>query len=173
MKECNEHDRARGCEACDSGPSRREFFSAAGWAAAALALMALPSDGRALTVSWVNPSRTRGDQAVYPLPADDCVNIDRETAVILVRREGAVYAFRLSCPHQRTALKWKEKDDRFECPKHNSKYRPDGTFISGRATRSMDRHGISLKNGELTVSLSQVFMQDKDPEGWAAALVRV
>jgi Rieske Fe-S protein len=84
-----------------------------------------------------------------------------------------VYAFRLSCPHKNTALRWKEANQRFECPKHKSKYGPDGAFISGRATRSMDRLGIKVKNAQVIVALSEVYLQDKDPRGWAAAMVRV
>ena len=56
-----------------------------------------------------------------------------------MRFQGVVYAFNLSCPHQNTALKWQPDDQRFQCPKHKSRYQPDGTFISGRATRGMDR----------------------------------
>ena len=28
-----------------------------------------------------------------------------------------------------TALKWAPRDAQFQCPKHHSKYRPDGSFI--------------------------------------------
>jgi Rieske Fe-S protein len=84
-----------------------------------------------------------------------------------------LYAFRLACPHQRTALKWKAKDGRFQCPKHKSKYQPDGTFISGRATRGMDRHAVRRNGNEVVVDLSKVYLQDKDGGGWTAAVVKL
>jgi Rieske Fe-S protein len=93
--------------------------------------------------------------------------------VILVRWEGALYAFKLSCPHQRTALKWKDNDRRFQCPKHRSRYQPDGTFISGRATRGMDRYAIARDGEGIRVDLTRVYEQDKDASGWNAAMVKV
>jgi Rieske Fe-S protein len=70
-------------------------------------------------------------------------------------------------------LKWKAKDSRFQCPKHKSKYEPDGTFISGRATRGMDRFGLRRSGAEIVVDLSKVYQEDKDKAAWDAAAVRV
>ena len=89
----------------------------------------------------------------------------------MVRHQGRAYAFSLSCPHQRTMLKWRADDARFQCPKHKSKYQPDGTFISGRATRGMDRHAIRLQGRELIVDRAVVYRQDKNPAAWKAAFV--
>ena len=67
------------------------------------------------------------------MPAADGVTIDRDAQVILVRFQQKVYAFNLACPHENTALRWRERDVRFQCPRHESQYQPDGTFI--RAAR--------------------------------------
>jgi Rieske Fe-S protein len=79
----------------------------------------------------------------------------------------------LACPHQNTALRWIEKDHRFQCPRHHSKYEPDGTFISGRATRSMDRYAIRREGANIVVDFSTLHEQDTDPAGWSAALVHL
>ena len=101
------------------------------------------------------------------------MQIDREQEVILVRWQGAVYAFNLSCPHQRTALRWNGGDAQFQCPKHHSKYRPDGTFVSGRATRGMDRFSISRSGDEIVVDVDAMHKEDKDQAGWDAAVVHL
>jgi nitrite reductase/ring-hydroxylating ferredoxin subunit len=135
--------------------------------AAAHALVATPRlvEGRRLA---------RANVKRYPVPAADGVAFDKDAEVILVRHAGQVYAFNLSCPHQNTALKWVEDDGgRFQCPKHKSKYKVDGTFISGRATRNMDRLGIAKAGSEIEVNLDVLYKQDKQPAEWAAAVVTV
>lgn len=107
----------------------------------------------------------------YPVPTADGVQIDRDNQVILVRYQNHVYAFNLSCPHQHTALRWRDEDQQFQCPKHHSKYQPDGTFISGRATRSMDRYGVRKDGDAVVVDLDVLYHDDKDHTGWTAAVV--
>jgi len=99
------------------------------------------------------------------------VQIDKENQVILVRWQNAAYAFNLSCPHQNTALRWDDADHRFQCPKHHSKYRPDGVFIEGRATRGMDRLAIQRQGSELVVDLDKMFKEDEDGAAWTAAVI--
>jgi Rieske Fe-S protein len=109
----------------------------------------------------------------YPFPAADGVTIDRKQQVIIVRTQGQVYAFNLSCPHENTALKWLPKDVRFQCPKHESKYQPNGTFVSGRATRNMDRLSIRRDGNDLYVDLSHIIKSDTDAAAWNAATIPV
>lgn len=107
----------------------------------------------------------------YPVPAADGVTIDREAQVILVRAQQKAYAFNLACPHENTALRWRAQEGRFQCPRHESKYQPDGTFISGRATRHMDRLGIRRAGDHLIVDLNRFYRSDQQPQEWAAAEV--
>ena len=93
--------------------------------------------------------------------------------MILVRFQGKVYAFNLSCPHQNTALHWQPEDGIFQCPKHHSRYQPTGAFISGRATRGMDRLGIRRDGANVVVNLEQFYRQDRDAAAWDAAFVTV
>ena len=89
----------------------------------------------------------------------------------MARYRGRVYAFSLSCPHQHTALRWQPGDQRFQCPKHHSRYTPDGTFISGRATRSMDRFAVRREGANVVADLGRLIKQDEDRAGWDAAFV--
>ena len=139
---------------------------------AALATLGLSRSALASVSSTAALARS-GDARTYPIPAADGVTIDRDSQVILVRSANTVFAFALSCPHQNTALRWNEHDHRFQCPKHKSKYQPDGTFISGRATRAMDRYAIKRDGANVVIDLATVYEQDKDAAGWGAAAIHL
>ncbi len=130
-------------------------------------------DAAALPIRFGAALGVGGDERTYPIPTDDGATIDRDAEVILVRFAGHVYAFSLSCPHQHTALRWLPEDSRFQCPKHKSRYQPDGQFISGRATRGMDRFSIRRSGEAVVVDLAAMHKQDTDAAGWAAAAVAV
>jgi Rieske Fe-S protein len=110
-------------------------------------------------------------QKSFPLPAADGVSIDKGSGVILVRYQGKVIAFNLACPHENTALRWKPSTGKFECPKHNSRYTPEGKFIDGRATRNMDRLALTRDGNNVVVDLSKMIKSDEKPAEWAAAVV--
>jgi nitrite reductase/ring-hydroxylating ferredoxin subunit len=142
---------------------RREFLRNAMVAVGALAL----------PVHFIKAISLRDEMATYPFPAADGVYIDSKKEVIVTRSAGQVYAFMLACPHQNTALRWNQKDQKFQCPKHHSQYRPDGTFIDGRATRAMDRFAVKHEGANLVVNLDKVYEDDRDHAGWTAAAVGV
>jgi Rieske Fe-S protein len=132
-----------------------------------------PGAAVALRVRLLTAVVRGADGPRYPVPATDGVQIDRDNEVILVRWQSAVYAFNLSCPHQNTALRWDGADSRFQCPKHHSKYQPDGTFIDGRATRNMDRFTVRRDGEMIVVDVDAMHKSDEDKGGWASAVVQV
>lgn len=159
---------------CAGCGGRREFLRDAAAAAAALLVVGLGAgraQAQALAPAYLEAVRTRGTEATYPLPAADGVSIDRDREVIVARWHGRVYAFALSCPHQRSLLRWQPAEGRFQCPKHHSRYQPDGAFVSGRATRGMDRHPVRMDGGQLAVELGRTLRQDQDRAAWDAAFV--
>jgi Rieske Fe-S protein len=159
-----------GCELMQNH-GRREFLRDVALAVAAIA--ATGAAAGAMPVHFMNAIAARDEMATYPFPAADGVYIDSKKEVIVARAAGKVYAFELACPHQNTALRWNAKDQKFQCPKHHSRYTPDGTFIDGRATRSMDRFLVKHDGNNLVVNLDKVFESDKDRAGWEAAAVAV
>lgn len=161
------------CTACP-GPGRREFLreSVVLGAAFFVALGLSPSAAAGLPVRRVMGMRS-GRELTLDLPAGDGAVVDRDDEVILMRQGDLLYAFALSCPHQHTMLKWLEKEGRFQCSKHKSKYQPDGNFISGRATRGMDRYRVRVENGQAVVDLSTAIHQDEDSAAWEAAFTRI
>jgi nitrite reductase/ring-hydroxylating ferredoxin subunit len=164
-----------GGHACDGCPVARREFVRDGLLgmAGVLASLTIAGPVSALPLSAISTIRRAGDTRTYPVPSSDGVHIDRDEEVILLRWESAVYAFSLSCPHQHTALRWSDADKRFQCPRHKSRYQPDGSFISGRATRSMDRFAVRHEETSIVVDLSTLYRQDADAAGWRAAVVRL
>ena len=165
------------CDACPLGPviERREFLRDAVAGAlvavgAAGALGAFASRASALPVEFASGRGDRADKA-YGLPAADGVVIDKDESVIIARFDNKAYAFSLSCPHQNTALRWEAADQRFQCPKHKSRYRADGTFIEGRATRSMDRFAVRAEGAQLFVNLDALYREDENRAQWTSAFV--
>ncbi len=162
------------CESCPLGEAvaRRDFLrdAVARTLVAVGALGLLPSASAALTTTFARAVGSRTDKA-YPLPAPDGVVIDKDESVVIARFSNRAYAFSLACPHQNTAIRWEAADNRFQCPKHKSRYRPDGVFIEGRATRGLDRFAVRLQGEQLLVNLDALYREDKDAALWAVAFV--
>ena len=162
------------CTGCPISTNRRAFVrDTALGVAGILATLSLSSSAAALPVSMINALSRAADDVTYPIPAKDGVEIDKGNDVILVRWQNAVYAFNLSCPHQRTALRWNEASKQFQCPKHKSKYTPNGDFISGRATRGMDRLAIKRQGNSVVVNVDEMYQEDENEAQWKTAFVKL
>ena len=151
-----------------SQASRRAFLQHGVCAIVTAGALGLAVDAGALPVAFV-AAEAVADERRYPLPAADGVSIDRDAQVILVRVGRSVYAMALACPHQNAAVKWVDSEHRFQCSKHDSRYTPDGTYTSGRATRNLDRFPVRLEGSTVVVAVDRVFRSDQDKGGWSAA----
>lgn len=162
---------AHDCTGCPIA-TRRDFIrDAVGGALLAVGALGVFADvADALPLTLVRGAGTRTDKR-YPLPALDGVAIDKDESVIIARADGRAYAFSLACPHQNTALRWEASEHRFQCPKHHSRYRPDGAFIEGRATRGLDRFAVRRDGDQLLVNLDELYRQDENANEWASAFV--
>jgi Rieske Fe-S protein len=170
-----QRERGGACAGCSEATSRRRALGQ--MSAAMLAAMAgvelWPETAAAVPVIEAAGAQTGPSEHSYPLPAADGVTIDRDAQLIVVRFQLRIYVFNLACPHENTALRWKERDGHFQCPRHESQYQPDGTFISGRATRNMDRFGVTRIGDTIRVDLNRFLRSDQQPQDWAAAAVAV
>jgi len=122
-------------------------------------------------VTLGEPVAAAGNELTYPMPAADGATIDRDNGVIVVRSQNKVFAFNLSCPHENAAVRWKPALGRFECSRHDSQYRPDGVYTSGRATRNMDRFPVRKNGSTLVVDVSRLIQSDQQKAAWDAAVV--
>ena len=165
------HD-AHDCSQCPLADRRRFISDLARLASGALISAGLyPRAAAALPIRFGEALLRDGNVVRYPIPVDDGATIDRNAQVILVRYQQSIFAFRRTCPHQNTALRWRERDGRFQCPKHNSRYTPDGNFITGRATRGMDRFPVTRDGETVAVDTARFYKQDEDAAGWESARV--
>jgi nitrite reductase/ring-hydroxylating ferredoxin subunit len=156
-----------------SDDTRRGFLQTSGCALVALAACALAApDLGALPVTTI-VGEARGEERRYPIPGADSVSVDHQAQAIVARYQGHVFAFSLGCPHEHAAVRWVDKDHRFQCSKHDSRYQQDGVHISGRATRNLDRFAIHRDGNVVVVDLDRHFESDRDPAGWAAATVAI
>jgi nitrite reductase/ring-hydroxylating ferredoxin subunit len=168
-----ERDCAADCALAEA-IARRDFVRDA----VARALVAIGAIGvgagrlPALPIAFVAGRGARADKT-YPIPSADGVTIDKGESVIIARAGDKVYAFSLACPHQNTALRWRANDKRFQCPKHQSRYRPDGVFIDGRATRGLDRFAIKREGETVVVNLDALYREDENAAQWAIAFVNL
>jgi Rieske Fe-S protein len=172
-KSLNRPDECDGCALV----ARRDFLrDATVMAAAALVgLGATPALAAAAPIDFVSPIGGERQEKTYPIPAADGTQIDKGNDAIITRWQDKVYAFALACPHQNTALKWSAKNNQFECPKHHSRFTPDGIYIkdSGRATRGLDRLAIRKDGNTVIVDLDKAFQEDESEAAWRAAFVTV
>jgi nitrite reductase/ring-hydroxylating ferredoxin subunit len=159
------------CATCGDLASRRDFLRDA--ASLVVCAAAVPGDALRFPVRLIVALRLLDGEAVYPIPPQDGAMIDRDREVILVRYQDRIYAFGLSCPHQNTALRWQEEQQRFQCPKHKSTFQLDGAFLAGRATRSMDRYPLRREGDTVVVDLSALLQEDRDRERWVDAVVQL
>lgn len=163
----------RRCDGC-ALHSRRDFMRDAVRAVAlSIGATILLPDVAGGAPRMIGALAARGTERRYAIPEEGAVSIDAEAEVIVARAGGAVYAFSLACPHQRTALRWEEGSARFRCPKHKSTFRPDGTFIEGRAKRPMDRFAVRREDQILVVDVDRLLRFDRDADAWASAVVRL
>ena len=172
MTNSNPSAPTEGCAGCTIGNRRDFLVDALRAGAAALAAIGMtPAGADAMPLRWISAIAATGVERTYPIPATDGVQIDKANEVILARTGKSVFAFALACPHQNTALRWDGGNNRFQCPKHKSKYRPDGTFIEGRATRSMDRYAVRLVGNSVAVDVDKLYQEDSDLTQWQNSVV--
>ena len=113
----------------------------------------------------------RANERVNPIPAADSVSVDAQAQVLLIRSSGLIFAVSPACPHEQAAVRWVPRAERFQCSKHNSRYTREGQYISGRATRGLDRFAIRRDGPAVFVDVTRLWRADKNPAEWTAAVV--
>jgi nitrite reductase/ring-hydroxylating ferredoxin subunit len=164
------------CDGCALLP-RRDFLRDAGFLAAGvlMALGAAPSRAFAESIEFVSPVGGSREEKAYPIAPHDGTQIDKDNGTMITRWQGKVCVFSLACPHQNTALRWYDKDTQFECPKHHSRFDPEGNYVkdSGRATRGLDRFAVRKDGNNVVANLDKLYQEDEDEAAWKAAFVTV
>jgi Rieske Fe-S protein len=170
------HDTADACTGCPLVPRREFLRDAAALAAGVLvALGAAPARAAAAPIESITALGGEREEKAYPIPSRDGTQIDKANGTMITRWQGKVYVFSLACPHQNTALHWSDKDNQFECPKHHSRFEPEGEYVkdSGRATRGLDRFAVRKDGANVVANLDKLYQEDEDEAEWKNACVTV
>lgn len=57
--------------------------------------------------------------------------------------------------------------------RNQTKYQPDGIFLSGRSTRNMERFSVRLEGQKIIVDLNKLYRLDEQKTEWQSAFVTV
>jgi nitrite reductase/ring-hydroxylating ferredoxin subunit len=165
----------RSCEATCPIDRARFLRATALTALAGLAGTTLLADpALAQSVGSIAPTRSRGKDLTYAVPAKDGALIDAGNGVILARVRNAVYALSIICPHRATTtLEWLPDTREFHCPRHDALFQPTGELIQGRPDRAMDRYAVRRAGQSIAVDTAAVFQQDTTHDAWSRAVVTV
>jgi cytochrome b6-f complex iron-sulfur subunit len=121
---------------------RRRLLRILGKGSVAAAFLAqLGAAGRAFfpNVLYEPPSRfklKRPDD--YP----DGYTFDSGKRLYVIRQGPSFHVISAICTHLGCTVQW--KDTEFDCPCHGSRFRPDGTVISGPAPRPLEWFAVSV-----------------------------
>jgi len=174
--EYESRDAERACDGC-ALIARRDFLREASALAAGVlvALGAAPSRAAAAPIELVSSVGGSREEKAYAIPTNDGAQIDKDNGTMITRWQGKVYVFSLACPHQNTALRWNGADTQFQCPKHHSRFDPEGNYIkdSGRATRGLDRFTVRKDGNNVVANLDMLYQEDEDEAAWKAAFITV
>ena len=94
-------------------------------------------------------------------PADypDGYSLDEAHRLYVIRQKDAFHVISAVCTHLGCNVQW--KDTEFDCPCHGSRFRPDGTVISGPAPRPLEWFATTVSpDGFLEVDSAQDVARD-------------
>jgi cytochrome b6-f complex iron-sulfur subunit len=78
-------------------------------------------------------------------------------SAVFAGMESGIIALYQKCPHLGCRVPECKSSQWFECPCHGSQYNRVGEKKGGPAPRGMDRFGVSISNGVLTIDTGSVF----------------
>ena len=96
---------------------------------------------------------------LQPYPASAIPNAKRTySGAVLTGMESGLVALYQKCVHLGCRVPWGQTSQWFECPCHGSKYNRVGEKKGGPAPRGLDRFGVSVSGGVITVDTATVFL---------------
>ncbi len=95
---------------------------------------------------------------------DDFQKIDvlEKNGIYLIRDHASLHALRGECTHLGCRVRWDQRQDRFECPCHGSRYDRNGRILAGPTQTPLQSVFLKLNDqGEILADLSR-----KSPAGF-------
>jgi cytochrome b6-f complex iron-sulfur subunit len=135
---------------------RRWFLRSLGKGSVVLAfLIQIAAAARAFVPNVLyEPSRRFKLRKPKDYPPGVTFNADRR--LFVVRDGDAFHVISSVCTHLGCTVQWRQDARRFDCPCHGSRFREDGTVISGPAPRALQWYGVALSpDGYLEVDTAE------------------
>ncbi len=132
-------------ERCD----RREFITGKGWLPAFLGAVGLAGAG---SLVGLKPRVLPDPSAQFKIgPPQDfplgSVRVFENENVAVFRDSEGMYALSLVCTHLGCIVTYNDKEARFDCPCHGSKFTLEGKVTKAPAPRSLDWYEMSMLPG--------------------------
>jgi Rieske Fe-S protein len=84
------------------------------------------------------------------------INVMEKEGIYLVREEKSLLAFTGECSHLGCRIRWKPKENVFECPCHGSRFDRLGRYLSGPAKKPLQQVFLAIDDrGEITADLTR------------------
>ena len=135
---------------------RRGFLRLLGKGSVVLAfLIQIAAAARAFVPNVLyEPSRRFKLRKPKDYPPGVTFNADRR--LFVVRDEDDFHVISGVCTHLGCTVQWRQDERRFDCPCHGSRFREDGTVISGPAPRPLEWYAVALSpDGYLEVDTAE------------------
>jgi Rieske Fe-S protein len=135
---------------------RRRFLRLLGKGSVALAfLIQIAAAARAFVPNVLyEPSRRFKLRKPKDYPPGVTFNADRRLFVL--RDEDDFHVISGVCTHLGCTVQWRQDERRFDCPCHGSRFREDGTVISGPAPRPLEWYAVALSpDGYLEIDTAE------------------
>ena len=104
-------------------------------------------------------------KAGYPDDYEDGKVVDRYKSknTWLVKHEGRIYALSTTCTHLGCTPNWLEREQKFKCPCHGSRFYITGINFEGPAPRPLERWAVSIgEDGQIVVDKSKKFQEERN-----------
>lgn len=119
--------------------SRRNLFTLAGWGA----LLAYFATSAIASLRFMFPNIVYerslkvklGQISDYAIGSTTFNDSER---VFIIRNQEGIKTISAICTHLGCTVNWSEKNNRFECPCHGSKFNTEGKVVSGPAPKALD-----------------------------------
>ena len=84
------------------------------------------------------------------------VTFNADRRLFVLRDEDDFHVISSVCTHLGCTVQWRQDERRFDCPCHGSRFREDGTVISGPAPRPLEWYAVALSpDGYLEVDTDE------------------
>jgi cytochrome b6-f complex iron-sulfur subunit len=145
----------------DSGVTRRDFLSSA---AMTVGLVLSIGTAAIYSLKYLVPAKKKAKYVdilvgnVKGLPNGASLEFldGMGKKAILINNDGKISAFSKICTHLGCEVEWEPEKKEFFCPCHHGYFNANGKNIAGPPPRPLDKYKVTIKDGNIFVSVREV-----------------